>query len=254
MSPSTSGQEPPSTNSASTTGPLFVELADVEDLRPALAARRDASRPRPRRRAWRRRRRRRGCPSASGTANGGTRRPGARPLTPFGFVVIVLIVISTRITIASSADVAAVARRRAPAGRDRRARGTSGEPVASVRALRPGHDPSRPGARAEPRLSAPRRRRRRGRARRAALGEHERRRQRDEHAEQRHGQVDQRDEAEVAQHPDVRQRRARRSRRSPSRPRRRPRRPVRAVGRAAAPRSCRGRQRAPGGGARRAAR
>ena len=40
----------------------------------------------------------------------------------------------------------------------------------------------------------------------AALGQHEHRRQHDQHAEQRHRQVDHRDEAEVAQHPHVRQR------------------------------------------------
>ena len=70
--------------------------------------------------------------------------------------------------------------------------------------------------------------RQRPRARRAAVGaahataarparQHQHRRQDDEHAEQRHRQVDHGDEAEVAQHPDVGDDRAPRSRRSPSR-------------------------------------
>ena len=101
MSERTAVQEPPSTNSASTTGPcsycwqmfrisgpltLQAGTAPAAPWPAAVATFASPLR----------------FPSASGTANGASGCPGAIPLAPLGLVTIVLIVIRTRITMPSS--------------------------------------------------------------------------------------------------------------------------------------------------------
>ena len=215
-----------------------------------------------------------GFPSASGTANGGIGSPGAHAGRAVGFrddrVDRDQDEDQDRQQAPRSARSAGWGR---PAARLRARAGPGGLRRPHDRSLRPAHArPARLGAArgTRPGLPAAARGRTPSAARRApapacapggraasagslALGDHEHRRQRDEHAHERDAQVDQRHEAEVAQHPDVREAPARRSPRSRSRPRRPPRRPC-GGSCGAAPRSCRGRPAAPGGGARRAAR
>ena len=145
----------------------------------------------PRRRSWPRWHRRVRLPLASGTANGAKLFPAAIPCSspgPFSTAAT-----PTTTTASTSSRP-----------RSRPARGGRGLGSARRGAVRTTH--SRPRHAPRPAAAGVARARTRGAAlARTTVGEHERRRQRYQDAEQRGAEVDQGDEAELAQHVDFRE-------------------------------------------------